>query len=85
MKQPVNWSVDPLSWLSHTGYMVAIYCFFSYLLKAPEAGLAVGSTVIFIREAIENKTFEFWKWGNWDSILDFAIPVAVLSAMYTFL
>lgn len=84
MKQPINWSVDPLSWLSHTAYMVAAYGFFTYVLKAPEAGLAVGSTVIYIREAIENKSFEFWNWGKWDSIVDFVIPVSILSILYTF-
>jgi len=83
MKTPINWATDPKSWLSHTLYMVAVYIVLGFLFT-PAAGAAIASTVIYIREVLEYKHFEFWNWSKWDSILDFVIPIVVLSLLFNF-
>lgn len=84
-KKPINWKLDPLSWLSHTAFTIAIYLVLGIMFNL-SVGAAVACAVIYAREVSQNNfTFEFWLWEKWDSIIDFVIPIISISLLFNFL
>lgn len=84
-KKPINWKNDPLSWLSHTLYMVAVWLILG-LIFSSTIGIAIACTIIYIREVSQNSwVFEPWLWDSWDSIFDFVTPIVVISLLFNFL
>jgi len=84
-KKSINWKKDPLSWLSHTAYMIGVWLILGMVFTST-VGVTVACTIIYIREVSQNSwVFEPWLWTSWDSIFDAVIPIIAIGLLFNFL
>ena len=64
---------DALTWVAHSIVMLGIMGAIGKATGSYEAGYAFGLTVFFMKEVLENKTVEIWRWKTLDSVMDFVV------------
>lgn len=66
---------DAMTWVVHSIVMLGIVGAIGKTTGSYEAGYALGLCVFFLKEVLENKTVEIWRWKTLDSVMDFVFPL----------